>query len=102
MPRPCDESCDRGGDEFEPDSPYADNPLDDPEGPQACDLDGPDAETVTVPCPNCEAEIPDSADRCPYCGDWVVQGGVARLGPRGVFLVIVAVLLIVALLYWVL
>jgi hypothetical protein len=56
---------------------WDDEELDDPEGPQECDLaadaDDEDDETPTVPCPHCRREIPDFADRCPYCGDWVVQ-----------------------------
>jgi hypothetical protein len=47
---------------------------DDPEGPQDCDLQPDEGDdTPTVPCPSCHEDIPDSADRCPYCGDWVVQ-----------------------------
>lgn len=74
---------------------------DDPDGPQACDLDADDDdETPTVPCPNCRRPIPDFADRCPYCGDWIVQasGAPARRSP---WVVVVAVLLIVAFLYWI-
>ena len=73
---------------------------DDPEGPQACDLtDDDEDETPTVPCPGCQRPIPDFADRCPYCGDWVVQ----RAGTNGLrpWLIVVAVVLIVAFLAWV-
>ena len=73
--------------------------LDDPEGPQAGDLDD-EEETPTVPCPSCGEEIPDFADRCPYCGDWVVQGG--GRSARSLLFIAVAVLLIVALLFWLL
>ncbi|MGD8451780.1 MAG: zinc ribbon domain-containing protein [Phycisphaerae bacterium] len=72
----------------------------DPEEPDGADLDD-DDETVTVPCPHCGEEIPETADRCPYCGDWVVQGGehgaVSR-GPAYVVLLVACILLIVALL----
>lgn len=48
---------------------------DDPDAPQARDIDGEnDDETPTTPCPSCRRPVPDFADRCPYCGDWIVQG----------------------------
>ena len=54
---------------------------DDPDAPQARDVsDEDDDETPTVPCPNCRRPVPDFVDRCPYCGDWIVQtaGAPAR------------------------
>jgi hypothetical protein len=104
MPRPYDQcggGC--GEDEFDGDSSYDEDPLADPEGPQARDLDDQEGETPTVPCPSCGAEVPDSADRCPSCGDWVIQGGATGFGHRGwrgLFFTVVAILLIIALLYW--
>lgn len=75
--------------------------LEDPEGPQPCDLVAEDDdETPTVPCPACGEAIPDFADRCPYCGEWVVQGGAPGRSGRGVAFVVIVLLLIVALLYW--
>jgi len=69
---------------------------DDAEDPQDCDFDEEGEETPTVPCPSCGAEIPDFADRCPYCGDWVIQGG--NTSPkRGVPWVVIVVLLVIAL-----
>lgn len=75
---------------------------DDPDAPLAADLDDDrDEETPTVPCPRCRRQIPDVADRCPYCGDWVVQGGgTARR--RRVWLVVIACLIIAAFLTWLL
>jgi hypothetical protein len=65
----------------------------DPDAPQECDLDD-EEETPTVPCPNCERPIPDFADRCPYCGDWVVQNaGTTR---RGIGFLILVLLLLIA------
>jgi hypothetical protein len=69
----------------------------DPEGPQERDLAGEDEdETPTVPCPSCGVAIPDFADKCPYCGDWVVQGSGAPSHRRG-WIVVVAILLVIAL-----
>lgn len=70
------------------------------EGPEDADLED-DDETVTVPCPHCGEPIPELADRCPYCGDWVVQGGVrgpAARGPLYIMLAVICVGLILALL----
>ena len=65
---------------------------DDPEGPQECDLD--DEETTpTIPCPSCDRPIPDFADHCPYCGDWVVQSAGTTRRSIG-FMVIVLMLLV--------
>jgi len=48
-------------------APVDDQPLDwDDEDPGDTD------ESPTVPCPSCGRAIYDDADRCPYCGDWVV------------------------------
>jgi len=72
----------------------------DRDAPQDADLTDEDAdETPTVPCPHCGREIPDFADRCPYCGDWVVQssGPTARRSFWFILLVAFVVLLILAL-----
>ena len=94
MPRPRDSEAEDFGDD--------EDALADPEGPQSCDLDADDAETPTIPCPNCGAEVPDMADRCPYCGDWIVQGGQTGVSARSVVFAAVVLLTIVALLYWLL
>lgn len=78
---------------------------DDPDAPQACDLsndDEDDDETPTVPCSACRRDVPDFADRCPYCGEWIVQSaGTAARGdwwPVIVLLVLVALLILWGLL----
>ena len=82
---------------------HADQPdwdEDDRDAPQDADLtDEDEDETPTVPCPHCGREIPDFADRCPYCGDWVVQssGPAARRSFWFILLVAFVVLLILAL-----
>lgn len=56
------------------------------EGPQDIDLEayGEDVdETVTAPCPVCGREIPEFADRCPYCENWVVQGATSTGSSSG-------------------
>ncbi|MCK4342774.1 MAG: hypothetical protein KAY37_13735 [Phycisphaerae bacterium] len=74
--------------------------IDDPEGPQECDLiDDDDDETPAVPCPNCRRPVPDFADRCPYCGEWIVQStGVPTR--RNVWFVVVVLAVIAAFVYW--
>jgi len=83
------------------DEPEFDESEDDPEGPQECDLakDDDDDETPTVPCPSCRRPIPDFADRCPYCGEWVVQGAGAS-GSRRPWLIIAALLALAAFVAW--
>lgn len=73
----------------------------DPEDPQACDLDNEDDEdeTPTTPCPACGREIPDFVDRCPYCGDWVVQGSGG--GGRKGWVVVAAILALAAFIAWI-
>jgi len=85
------------------DEPYEDDVLDDPEGPQARDLEG-DAdadEYDTVPCPHCGREISELAEQCPHCGDWIVQDAGAGSTRRPIWIVI-AILLLVLILLWVL
>ncbi len=91
----------RERDEHVPDEEEWDDGLDDPEAPQECDLVDQDSdETDTVPCPRCGREIPDDADRCPYCTDWVVQGG--DTSHRSVMYLVVAVLALLCFVWWLL
>lgn len=83
----------------EPDG-YEDEWLDDPEAPQPEDLDDED-ETPTVPCAGCGELIPDFVDRCPYCGDWVVQSAGSSSGRAGWYVVAVIVVVCIVL-TWVL
>jgi hypothetical protein len=65
------------------------------------DMDDEDAdETPTVACPNCGREVADFADRCPHCGDWIVQGGATGAGRPNVWLIVIAAALIVAFVFW--
>lgn len=87
-------------DDAQPDHEAADNtwPEDDPEGPLPEDVvDDDDDETPTVPCPNCKAEIPDLADKCPYCGEWVAQSA-GNSAPVNWFIVAAVLALLVFLL----
>lgn len=80
------------GDKTEWNDSWDVDPDDDRDDPQADDIsDDDDDLTPTVPCPNCRREIPDFADRCPYCGDWVVQSaGVPRRAKWWVIVVVIA------------
>ncbi|MFQ5806403.1 MAG: hypothetical protein ACE5I3_08130 [Phycisphaerae bacterium] len=82
--------------------PYEDDLLDDPEGPQACDLVGSrdSDEHDVVPCPHCGREISELSERCPHCGDWIVQDAGAGSRRRSVWIAI-AILLLVLILLWV-
>lgn len=68
-----------------------DEERDDDEGPQECDLADDDDDDPTVPCSNCRREVSELAERCPYCGEWLVAGPAApRFGRIGVVLLILA------------
>ncbi len=38
------------------------------------DDDHDDAESVTVPCSHCGADIYEDADQCPMCGEFQIRG----------------------------
>jgi hypothetical protein len=74
--------------------------ADDPDAPQECDLGGgDDDETPTVPCPSCRQAVPEFADRCPYCGDWIVPSAGERTG-RGPWVWVAAVAAGAGILLW--
>lgn len=72
----------------------------DPEGPQARDLSRDDDETATVPCPHCRRPVPDFVDRCPYCGDWIVQSTGEPRRHRLAFVLLVLLALLAFLAWW--
>jgi|YNPNPStandDraft_1061719.scaffolds.fasta_scaffold274715_2 hypothetical protein len=81
------------------DEPEFEDWGDEADEPQERDLvDEDEDETPTVPCPSCRRPVPDFADKCPYCGDWIVQssGEPARRNAWFVVLVVLVVLTFVA------
>ncbi len=74
---------------------------DDRDLPQERDLvDDDDDQTPTVDCPSCGREIAEFADRCPYCGDWVVAGGdTSTAASRRLWPIVVVIILIAGLLW---
>ncbi len=80
---------------------WDDDDENDRDAPQARDLEErDDDESATEPCPSCRRDVYEGADRCPYCGEYIVPGRAPR-GGRGVWVAIVAALVVVALVYWV-
>jgi DNA-directed RNA polymerase subunit RPC12/RpoP len=81
---------------------YEDEPLEDPEGPQPCDLDRNEDidEYDTVACPHCGHAISELAEQCPHCGDWIVQK-VGAGSRRRLLWIAIAILLVVLILLWV-
>ena len=73
---------------------------DDPDAPQACDMDADDDETPTAECPACGAEIAEDAQKCPHCGDWIVPDSGAAAPRRTPWFVIVALLLLATFVAW--
>ena len=49
---------------FKPEDAWND---DDPEDPEYPDYDDDDDEEPVIPCPHCQREILEDAERCPYC-----------------------------------
>jgi DNA-directed RNA polymerase subunit RPC12/RpoP len=77
--------------------------AEDPDAPQERDLtDDEEDETPTVPCPHCRREVPDFADRCPYCGEWIVQSSGAPAGRSAWFILIVLIAVLLILAIWIL
>jgi predicted RNA-binding Zn-ribbon protein involved in translation (DUF1610 family) len=36
-----------------------------------------DEPTGTEKCPSCSKDVYEDADRCPYCGEYIIPGGIA-------------------------
>ena len=47
---------------------------DDRDAPLEQDIDADDDVNEVLPCPSCGQEVFEDAERCPYCGDWIVPG----------------------------
>jgi hypothetical protein len=74
---------------------------DDRDAPQESDLvDEDEDETPTVPCPRCGREVAEFAERCPYCGDWIIPS--AGGGRRPLWIVVAAIMALAAFLVWML
>ncbi|TWT46198.1 hypothetical protein RAS1_26460 [Phycisphaerae bacterium RAS1] len=55
-----------------------------------------DADTDTVACPACGAEVADLSDRCPVCGDWIIR----NRGSRAAWWIVATVVALLALFAW--
>ena len=79
---------------------YGGDDFDDPDAPQAIDLEGDDDEG-TVDCPACGRPIHEAAAICPHCGCWIVDDTVAGRRSRGWFWpIMVALLIVIILVMW--
>ena len=73
---------------------------DDSDAPQDIDLEEGD-KPVYEECPICRKTIPESAERCPYCGQWLLDDTVAGQRSSGWFWpVMVAILIGIILVIW--
>lgn len=77
-----------------------DDPIRDDELPDEADLA--EGEMLAlVPCPSCGVPMPDDAERCGACGDWVTHRSPAEQRALGWFWpVMVAVLVGLILVFW--
>lgn len=78
---------------------WDDASADDPNDPQARDLDDADDEETAF-CPACRSEISAQSERCPMCGEWITLRESGR--PKSAIYIIIAVVLIGILLLMVL
>jgi hypothetical protein len=60
-----------------------DNFEEDPEEPQAADLDWDDDEDDLIQCPNCHRMMPEMSPCCPGCGYWIEGETMAEQRSRG-------------------
>lgn len=78
--------------------------LDEDEFPD--DEDSDDDLSLTVPCPECGAEIYEDAVRCPICGSYVTHRTTVWSGGRGWWIllglvgVLAAILVLAGLAWW--
>ena len=73
---------------------------DDSDAPQDIDLKEGE-EPVFEECPICGKVIPESADRCPYCGQWLLAKTAAGERSSGWFWpVMVAIVIAIILVVW--
>jgi hypothetical protein len=58
----------------------ADDYEDDPEEPDESDMDSDegDESVDTVECPSCGRDVYEQAQKCPYCGAYLVRGDSPR------------------------
>jgi hypothetical protein len=81
--------------------PRDDDLDDDLDAPLGSDLDdeSDDDVTDTRPCPQCQREVYAAADRCPYCGAYMVQE-LSGAASRGLLFVLTAIVVIGIVLWW--
>jgi hypothetical protein len=70
--------------------------LDEGELPDEADTTAEDDSVDLVPCPACGADVPDLADRCPACGQWITPGAGGGLSARVKMIVLLIVVLVAA------
>jgi hypothetical protein len=63
------------------------------------DVEDPDQDEPTIPCPYCRRAIHEDSSRCPYCEQYVSREDAPR-GPKPWWLVVGVILCLYALLRW--
>lgn len=77
--------------------PDDDPDLRDPEEPDDFDRDDDDSEeaTDTDPCPFCRQEVHAQTDICPHCGNFIIWDEHRGRSPRGLWILLVGLILLV-------
>ncbi len=87
-----DESGDFGDDSAEADI--------DPEAPDASDRDDYD-EPALISCPSCRKKIVEDAEQCHYCGDFIEDAQISRLGTWWIWVAgVVLAMLVIRWVIW--
>ncbi len=86
---------------------YADDWDDDPNSPQARDLDESDSwdandeSDADMACPQCHGRVAEDANKCPHCGEWMTPVEPSGAFSRKWWIAVAVLLMLFAILRYV-